>query len=186
MGSVWRSGRWSCVGANMWFNSSNPVRPPRLTWPLCCRVPLLAPQSLRTTYLGSILIHGRKSNHPVVTVTRQDRCTPCRSICERQMTRTTLHAMTHRWKPAQPGFVTIACTRVHLARLVRASCGHVNIRVVRPWCWVSAEKEVGEGEELWQMCDACSCDGSSDQRAAGCQWLITQTRVARRNPCHQA
>lgn len=71
---------------------------------------------------------------------------------------------------------------VGLACLVRASCKHVNIHMVRPRCWLLAEKEVGGGEELWQMCDACSRDGSSDQRAAGCQWLITQTRATRRSP----
>lgn len=105
MGSARRSGRASCVGAKLWFNGSNPVKPPRLTWPS------------RTSELGKHVSalypdYRRESNCPEVTVTRQDRCTPCRSICERQMTRATLHAMTHRWKPARPEVVTTSPARV--------------------------------------------------------------------------
>lgn len=47
---------------------------------------------------------GLNQNSPAIMGTRQGPWTP---ICERQMTRTTHHAMTHRWEPAQAGFVTI-------------------------------------------------------------------------------
>lgn len=58
MGSVWRTGRPSCVGAKLWLNGSDPVKPPWLTWPPCWRDPHLVPQSWRTTDLLSMLITG--------------------------------------------------------------------------------------------------------------------------------
>lgn len=64
MGSVWRTGRPSCVGAKLWFNGSDPVKPPWLTWPPCWRVPCLQPQSLGTTDLLSILITGENRTVP--------------------------------------------------------------------------------------------------------------------------
>lgn len=179
MGSVWRSGRASCVGAKLWFNGSDPVKPPWLTWPPCWRSPASHLQALGTTDLLSILITGENRSIPAVTVTRQDRHTPCGSICERQMT---LRAVTHRWKPAQPGICH------HRPRSPRSSWKEGVLRARKYTHGETAVLTFGGKEGgrrrggIWQMCDACSCDGSADQRAAGCQWLITQTRAACRNP----
>lgn len=98
------------------------------------------------------------------------------------LTRTTHHAMTHRWEPAQAGFVTIMGMCLYM-------CASVFVCVQALWGCLWARKYmcgetmvltfsgkgVSGGEALWQVCDACSCDGSSHQRALGCQRLITQT-----------
>lgn len=113
------------------------------------------------------------------------------------LTCTTHHAMTHRWEPAQAGFVTIMGT---VSVYVYCMCAHVLVCMHVLWGCLWARKYmcgetavltfsgkgVGGGEALWQVCDACSCDGSSDQRAVGCQRLITQTGRVYHDPCHWA
>lgn len=107
------------------------------------------------------------------------------------LTRTTHHDMTHRREPAQAGFVTIMGNGVCM-------CAHACARLVRVSVWARkymcgetvvltfSGKGVGGGEALWQVCDACSCDGSSHQRAVGCQRPITQTGGVYHDPCHWA
>jgi hypothetical protein len=103
-----------------------------------------------------------------------------RSICEAQMMRDLSHStrrpVPHRWMPDQAGFVSImetGCWDFVVGWLVKRNGGG------------------GNGEVVWQVCDAYSCDGSNHQRAVGCQRLITQTagevwHIPRPLACHRA
>lgn len=98
---------------------------------------------------------GLNPNSPAIITTRQALGHPTDSSVKGRwrgsLTRTTHHAMTHRWEPAQAGFVTIMgtasvyvyCMCVHVLvclHVCEGVCEHVNICVVRLWCWLSAER----------------------------------------------
>lgn len=61
-----------------------------------------------------------------------------------------------------------ACAHVSLWGSLRA---RKYMCVVKLWRW---KRGWVEERVLWQVCDACFCDGSSDQRAVSCQRLITR------------
>lgn len=127
---------------------------------------------------------GLNPNHPATMATRQGPWTPRRFICERQMTgefdsyNTPHHdsqmgASSGRICHHNGNGVCMCPVCVLACTLV---CEHVSICVVRPWCWLSAERGWVE-ERRFDKCDAYSCDGSSHERAMRYKRLIIRTEV---------
>lgn len=160
MGSVQRFTQRSYVGVNSWFNGLNSVEPWWLTWPPLLEIPpplQLKAWEIHFKHISLSAGLGSGWGAWIETVLQSwvpDKALGHPSVKGRwrgSLTRTTHHAMTHRWEPAQAGFVTIMgmclymcakCVRLCLCvcKPCEGACEHVSICVVRPWCWLSAER----------------------------------------------
>ncbi len=127
MGSVQRFSQPSYLGANSWFNGLNPVKPRWLTWPPCWRV---APLHLKA---WEMCVYSWSGSWDVWIQTVLHLWPPDKALghptdpsvkgrWRGSLTRTTHHAMTHRWEPAQAGFVTLMGT---VSVCVYCMCAHV-------------------------------------------------------------